>query len=372
MTFFEYHVTNKDSQGLANIFLQKARAEGFEGTVKNWNAVLSVFKDIQQEELEEGDKLYSGGSDAKDWHKNFLIKPGDVIKITQEQLQRIYKAMGFEKPEAPPASNDDLPADESTETEEPAPENTVSRFSVNTVDAEEKAEQGLQAIFSKEQATYSEVKKAFEAIPPALTAYVVNNYDGITDQIKALSPTPQQTLAADKLLNQLIQRAKELGINTKGMNPLGADLDTRLTNIQKLSAQIIEKENDTGTIQTVFDKAADFIQKFISMEPKPEIIFQKNDYSGNKTAAVKFADGGFINVVYDYQGKISSIAVSYERNESDMGDTAEVLYKSDGAYYANNKHKLRNKITEGYDFTVLQETLGQILAAEEARQSYEK
>ena len=186
---FNYQVTNKDQKGLVNIFLQQARKEGFEGTVKNWNAVLSIFKEIQQEKQAEGEKLYSGGSEAKDWHKNFVIKSGDIIKLTQEQLNKIYKAMGFEK-EKPAASvltsgsSSELTGEEGVETLSAA---ETSSLSIDTADIQKKSEQRLQEVFAKEQASYSEVKKAFDAIPSALTAYVVNNYDGLADEIKNLS-----------------------------------------------------------------------------------------------------------------------------------------------------------------------------------------
>ncbi len=360
---FNYQVTNKDQKGLVNIFLQQARKEGFEGTVKNWNAVLSIFKEIQQEKQAEGEKLYSGGSEAKDWHKNFVIKSGDIIKLTQEQLNKIYKAMGFEK-EKPATSvltsgsSSELTGEEGVETLSAA---ETSSLSIDTADIQKKSEQRLQEVFAKEQASYSEVKKAFDAIPSALTAYVVNNYDGLADEIKNLSWTTQQTLAADKLMDKLCQRAKELGISTKGMKPLGADLATRLDNIQKLSEQIIEKEKEVGTIQTVFDKSAALLQKFISMDPKPEITYDKNNYKGGKVARIRFEDGGFIYILFDNKNKISSIGVSYEKNETDIGDTAEVIYKPDGIYYANAS----NKFTAGYDFANFQKELEPFFAEEE-------
>ena len=100
MTDFSYTVKNGD-RGLTYIFLDKAKEAGYEGDASkvNWNNVLSVFDEIQSEEKAEGEQLYSGGNDktSSGWRNSYIIKVGDVINLTKEQIDKIYTAMGFKK-----------------------------------------------------------------------------------------------------------------------------------------------------------------------------------------------------------------------------------------------------------------------------------
>ena len=52
-------------KGLTYIFLEQAKKQaGFDGTKKlDWNAVMSVFEQIQKEEEAEVQNLFSGGTD---------------------------------------------------------------------------------------------------------------------------------------------------------------------------------------------------------------------------------------------------------------------------------------------------------------------
>lgn len=100
---YKYSVKNED-KGLTYIFLQKAKADGFQGSAKDvdWNKVMFTFESIQRQKKIKGDtdSLFSGDTrrNRANWHKNYVIHKGDEINVTDEQLKQIYDAMGF-KPE---------------------------------------------------------------------------------------------------------------------------------------------------------------------------------------------------------------------------------------------------------------------------------
>lgn len=74
---FDYTVSGKD-KGLTYIFLEQAKKQaGFDGTKKiDWNAVMSVFDQIQKEEEAEGQSLFRGGTDKTraGWGKSYQIR----------------------------------------------------------------------------------------------------------------------------------------------------------------------------------------------------------------------------------------------------------------------------------------------------------
>lgn len=96
---FEYTVNSND-KGLTYIFLEQAKKQqGFDASKKiDWNKVLTVFDQIQKEEEAEGQKLFSGGTDKtrSGWGKSYIIKAGDKINLSDEQLNKIYGAMGLD------------------------------------------------------------------------------------------------------------------------------------------------------------------------------------------------------------------------------------------------------------------------------------
>ena len=99
MSDFNYTVSSKD-QGLTQIFLEQAKKQkGFDAGKKiNWNNVMNIFDEIQKEEQAQGQKLFSGGTDktARGWGSSYVIKAGDEIKLSESQMNKIYKAMGLE------------------------------------------------------------------------------------------------------------------------------------------------------------------------------------------------------------------------------------------------------------------------------------
>ncbi len=96
---FEYTVNSND-KGLTYIFLEQAKKQqGFDASKKiDWNKVFTVFDQIQKEEEAEGQKLFSGGTDKtrSGWGKSYIIKAGDKINLSDEQLNKIYGAMGLD------------------------------------------------------------------------------------------------------------------------------------------------------------------------------------------------------------------------------------------------------------------------------------
>lgn len=101
---FDYTVS-KDDLGLTYIFLEQAKKQaGFDGSKKiNWQNVMSVFDEIQKEEQAEGQRLFRGGTDKTraGWGKSYAIQTGDKISLSDEQMNKIYSAMGLNlsKPE---------------------------------------------------------------------------------------------------------------------------------------------------------------------------------------------------------------------------------------------------------------------------------
>lgn len=100
MADFNYTV-KKGDLGLTYLFRDKAKELGYEGDANkvNWQKVMSIFDQIQEEEKAEGETLFSGGNDKTraGWGKSYVIKTGDVINLTKAQLDKIYTAMGFKK-----------------------------------------------------------------------------------------------------------------------------------------------------------------------------------------------------------------------------------------------------------------------------------
>ena len=96
---FDYTVSGKD-KGLTYIFLEQAKKQaGFDSSKRiDWNSVMTVFDEIQQEEKQEGQQLFHGGTDKSraGWRTSYIIKEGDKISLSENQMNRIYEAMGVE------------------------------------------------------------------------------------------------------------------------------------------------------------------------------------------------------------------------------------------------------------------------------------
>ena len=311
---FNYKIESGDS--LSKIFLREAQKDGFTGTVKNWNEVLSVFEEIN-EELKEDEKLYTGGSEAKDWHKNFVIKAGDVIKLTKEQLKKIYEAMGFEKekPEDPGnisgqygtssadggenANNDSavLTGNDDTDDTGSSDAGTIIR----SIADQQNYIQSLQTTFGNEKIEYKDVRKSIKEIPDDMLAQVITEYssDALREGIEKLPDNDNQLSAIHIVLGKLIERADELGIEVDDdkMNSWILKKEELYENINALLTQILEKETKQAdtvySVQNVFNQAADVVSDFVSGTSPSKVKEYRTD-TNNKFVVVSFEDGRYI------------------------------------------------------------------------------
>lgn len=350
---FTYEVQQGD-KGLFDIFLKQSKDCGYEGELTDWKSGLNTLKEIQQEEKSEGSRLYSGGEQTDNWRKNFVIRPGDKIELSQAQLDKIYTSMGLQKIQ--------------TEENKTVKENGELAESISESSFANRLTQKIQQSFSSTGIRYKQAEQLMKSIPYDWAAYVVSGYPDMEKDIKSWTLTESQPLVATQFLRKLVKRANELGIETQGMKKWNLDYETKLKNIRILSTQIIDKEKETGSVQDMFSRAANLILQFLAQDPKPEIIFTQNPHNWNKVAIINFSDDKFINVAYDYENKIKSVAVSYEKNKNPKEEIAEVLYQSNGIYAVNSKQKFRRKIADGYNFEKLQNALNPVLSQEEARQ----
>ena len=98
MTDFNYTVKQNDS--LSKIFLEQAKLKdsSLDSKKIDWNKVINVFEEIQAEEAKEGQRIYRSNPN--------VIWSGDTISLSENQMNRIYEAMGLEiSPAAdPPAA----------------------------------------------------------------------------------------------------------------------------------------------------------------------------------------------------------------------------------------------------------------------------
>lgn len=96
---FEYTVNSND-KGLTYIFLDQAKKlDGFDESKQiDWNQVMNVFDEIQQEKQSTNGSLFEGGTDKteKGYGTSYKIKKDDKIELTDAQLNKIYEAMGVD------------------------------------------------------------------------------------------------------------------------------------------------------------------------------------------------------------------------------------------------------------------------------------
>lgn len=96
---FEYTVNGND-KGLSYIFLDQAKKlDGFDESKQiDWNQVMTVFDEIQQEKKAEQGSLFEGETDKtkKGYGTSYKIKKDDKIELTDAQLNKIYEAMGVD------------------------------------------------------------------------------------------------------------------------------------------------------------------------------------------------------------------------------------------------------------------------------------
>ena len=96
---FEYTVNGND-KGLSYIFLEQAKKlDGFDESKQiDWNQVMNVLDEIQQEQQSNNESLFSGGTDKtkKGYGSSYTIKKNDKIQLSDADLNKIYTAMGVD------------------------------------------------------------------------------------------------------------------------------------------------------------------------------------------------------------------------------------------------------------------------------------
>ena len=120
---FDYTISGKE-QGLTYIFLEQAKKQaGFDANQKiDWTKVMSVFDEIQKEEQAEGQSLFHGGTDKTraGWGNSYQIWKGDRIQLSDEQMNRIYSAMGLDLSATTPTTASPLAAPPAQDQNPPA------------------------------------------------------------------------------------------------------------------------------------------------------------------------------------------------------------------------------------------------------------
>ncbi len=110
-------LTIKKNQGITQALFDLVKQMKSEGkaeisdgkiTAQEWNQTINKIAELQRmrEEI-GGQKIYSGGSDRKDYHGSFIVHPNQEIEFTAEEMNALYEAMGVtiksNAPAAPPA-----------------------------------------------------------------------------------------------------------------------------------------------------------------------------------------------------------------------------------------------------------------------------
>lgn len=184
---------------------------------------------------------------------------------------------------------------------------------------------------------------------------------------------PNSQKQANAVINSLMNRIYQLEIKDKINNFEKRYIDFDLLSykeqngfIHECKNAIIAKENEIiradnkektyynnnrAKIQQTFDSANKLLADVANMNPKPEI-----ETDGNSRKAF-LPDGRGIKIVYDDNGEINGIFISYDttqdhKNDGSTFDGFEMEYTPKGAYY-NTDHsnsKAEGKLSSGYDF----------------------
>ena len=246
MTDFSYTVKNGD-RGLTYIFLDKAKEAGYEGDASkvNWNNVLSVFDEIQSEEKAEGEQLYSGGNDktSSGWRNSYIIKVGDVINLTKEQIDKIYTAMGFKKAGGAAPAQGTPPAAPAQGTPPAAPT----------------------------QETDPTVPPKPTTPPPAVTP--------------PSAKTPPAKLSQQELMKYSISDKKNAGKSV--LQPDGTTIEYYEDGM--ISEVLDENGNET---RCIFYKSDGSVDTFYDIE---------YDGAGNRTREISYNSDGSVQYFYDYE-----------------------------------------------------------------------
>lgn len=95
---FDYTVKSGD-KGLTYIFLEEAKKyKGFDSSKVDWNSVMQTLDEIQAEKQKSGGSIFKGSTDKTraGWGSSYQIHADDKIELTEEQMNKIYSAMGVD------------------------------------------------------------------------------------------------------------------------------------------------------------------------------------------------------------------------------------------------------------------------------------
>ena len=376
MTGFNYTVKGGDS--LTRIFLEKAEDLGYEGDKSqiNWTSVMSIFDVIQEEEVGEGEHLYCGGNDktSKGWGTSYKLHVGDIIKLTKDQIAKIYNAMGFEKIKAPAG---DAGAVEQPE-ETPTVNVEVPRTGCDKVYNEKwknaySIKEALRKELTSSWVNHAKVETELAKLKkdPVLAAMVVDYYGDdfakdIDEEFCFGRGFDKETFY-DYVLQPLLTKAKEL--DEESTISKDSSLEEMQVEATKLAKLVLNHEyNEVAqsedykkreSIQKVFDDANYFLAEVANMTPQPKITSGTNS-KGINWKQVELSDGRWIKVEYDKSGEISKIKISHDtaedvRKDGSRFDGNEISYTQENAWYDTDKSNggFEDSIGTGYDFDEL-------------------
>ena len=279
---FDYTVSGKD-KGLTYIFLEQAKKQaGFDSSKRiNWNSVMTVFDEIQQEEKQEGQQLFHGGTDKSraGWRTSYIIKEGDKISLSENQMNRIYEAMGVELGGAtqptPPAADQNPPVQQ---TPPAADQNPPAQPTPPAADQNPPAQPTPPAADQNPPAQPTPPAK--DSTPPAADQ---------NPPVKDLTPPPAD---ADLLLNK---------------SPL--DFISLLPDLNKASQTVLNPDgtrseyNGDGYLIREYDSAGNETRK-IERNSDGSVEYYcdyEYDSAGNKTRVIGRNPDGSVDYYCDYE-----------------------------------------------------------------------
>ena len=90
-------ITIKKNQGITQALFDLVKNENLSGgkiDATEWKNALSVLNEIQANREKNGQAdIFTGGS-GNDYHKNYVVKTGQQIEFTSEEIQKLYNALG--------------------------------------------------------------------------------------------------------------------------------------------------------------------------------------------------------------------------------------------------------------------------------------
>ena len=340
MADFNYEV-KKGDLGLTYIFLDKAKDLGYQGDKKkvNWNAVMSIFDKIQQEEIAEREQLYSGGNDKTKagWGNSYVIKAGDKISLSKSQLAEIYEAMGFTKtttPTAPTASaaagsEAGLQGTADSDLNKEVVPGADAGLSNTSVTDPEKTSTGLSGADESDppKAAGSRNRAVLLADPEVLTLSATDKIPSGKEPPARMKDLPHSLLPG---INKTYGTAQPDKCNTKHKDEDG--ITTEFNKNGKPVAIYDKDNNKTKEIAQYSDGAWCFLG-------------HEYDNSGNKTRDIWYERDGSVRIFYDYKydetGRLTNeyvytpngeVSTFYDYEYDKSGNKVrEISYNSDGS-----------------------------------------